>query len=123
MSFWTRWLRLVILGPKLAKQIPAFRTVKRRRPSPMTLEYFEERVLPSAVVWTDKPAYAPGETAVIKGAGYQPGEAVALQLTRSDGALYSAAPVTDGGAGDLDGVADGNLTTRWTLPGDSPGFT
>jgi predicted RNA-binding protein len=78
----------------------------------------EERLLLSAVVSTDKSDYAPNSTAVITGSGFSAGETVALQVARTDGSNssdpdYRPWYVTDGGAGDLDGKADGHIETTW----------
>ncbi len=102
------------------------------------LESLEPRVLLSASVFTDKPDYAPGETAIISGQGYQPGETVELQVlhieagpdeefgTADDtlgdntGSGHDPWFVTDGAAGDLDGAEDGNILTEWYVdPDDS----
>ena len=101
-------------------------------------ESLEPRVLLSANVWTDKLDYAPGETAIVMGTGYQTGEAVELQVLHigagadgefgtdddtlgdNTGSGHEPWYVTDGGLGDLDGVADGNIQTEWYVnPDDS----
>jgi hypothetical protein len=116
---WTRWLNA--LASSLSRKSGARRTQKQaskpHRSHRMTVEHLEDRVVPSTSVWTDKPDYAPGSTAVINGSGFQVGEAVHLEVLRSDGVAEGGPDnpwtVTDGGAGDLDGVADGNFTTSW----------
>src|SRR5262245_16036961 len=90
----------------------------RRRIAPRPrLDLLEDRLAPSASLWTDKLDYAPGETAFINGSGYAIGESVRLEVTRSDGTLQGSPDnpwtIVDGGAGDLDGVADGNFQTTW----------
>src|SRR5439155_23976904 len=65
MSFWTRWHRLITLGPKLAKRVRMPKASRRPANRPMTLEFLEARLVPSASVWTDKTDYAPGMTAII----------------------------------------------------------
>src|SRR5262249_9846800 len=98
-----------------------------------TLESLETRALPSATLWTDKPDYAPGTTAIINGAGFQVGETVQLQITNIAGLPNPTPPrapwdVTDGYTGpafqdaagiwhlpDLDGKVDGNIQTSWTM--------
>src|SRR5262245_15935855 len=81
------------------------------------LEFLESRLAPSATVVTDKPDYAPGSTAIITASGFQPGETVQLQVLHTDGLpntdsngnyLDGHAPwsVTDGGAGDRDGLVN-----------------
>jgi Putative Ig domain/Matrixin/RTX calcium-binding nonapeptide repeat (4 copies) len=87
----------------------------------LILEQLEDRTLlstaPASLV-TDKPDYAPGETAVLSGSGFQVGEAINLVVVRTDG-IPDYPPenqpwqVVDGGAGDLDGVVDGNFQTTW----------
>jgi Concanavalin A-like lectin/glucanases superfamily/PKD domain/Matrixin len=96
-----------------------------RRSLPLSLEQLESRVLPSVTVSTSKPHYAPGETAVITASGFQVGEAVEFQVRHTDGssdagAAYQPWQVIDGGAGDEDGVADGNITTHWDVSPSEP---
>ena len=50
MSFWTRWLRLINLGPILAKRIPAPKTAKRPWARRLRVLQFEERILPSVTL-------------------------------------------------------------------------
>jgi hypothetical protein len=75
----------------------------------------------SATVQTDRPDYAPGEMAVITGAGFQAGETVTLQVVHIDG-------TPEGGAGhdpwDWIADADGGISTGWLVdPDDSEGST
>jgi len=63
------------------------------------LEQLESRLVPS-VLLTNKAAYAPGETAVFTGNGYQAGETVDLSRPAAT-AQPMRLSVTDGG-GDLD---------------------
>ncbi|HBL62348.1 MAG TPA: hypothetical protein DDZ80_29325, partial [Cyanobacteria bacterium UBA8803] len=90
-------------------------------------------------VSTDKPDYAPGETAIITGRGFAIGSTiqVALQDDPNDPGddgitnIYTPFSITDGVqikdvngnviGGDLDGVADGNFTTTWLVPPDPDG--
>src|SRR5207248_1144765 len=79
----------------------------------------------AATVTTDQTDYLPGATAYITGSGFSPGETVKCQVLHADGTFDNTtsgahAPwyVTDGGAGDLDGVADGNIQTSWLVPAD-----
>ena len=51
------------------------------------VEQLESRLVPSAVVLTDKSDYAPGSTAVITGSGFQVSESVHLEVLRSDGTM------------------------------------
>ena len=69
-----------------------------------------------AVVQTDKYDYQPGETAVISGAGFRPGELVRVQVEHSNG--------LNDGAGHLPFAAsagdDGRFTATWFVdPDDS----
>jgi Ca2+-binding RTX toxin-like protein len=78
----------------------------------------EELVLPSAAVVTDRPDYALGQSAMITASGFAAGEAVRFQVLHTDGTPNTSADnapwtVTDGGAGDLDGVANGTIQTSW----------
>ena len=73
------------------------------------------------VVYTDKPNYFPGETALITGSRFSPGEVVTLQVRHAD-------DTAEGGAGHQPWsvVADsfGNFTTSWFVdPDDSAGST
>jgi hypothetical protein len=97
------------------------------------LEPLENRRLLTAIVTTDKLDYAPGETVHIAGAEFQAGEAVQLQVLRTDG-VADGPPgnvpwlVQDGdnsftgpredGQGrvwypDLDGTINGSFETGW----------
>ena len=92
------------------------------------LEPLEQRTLLSATLWTDKLDYLPGDTAGIYASGFQAGATVQFQVLHQDGLTGGAGHdpwlVTDGGAGDLDGVADGNIHTSWYVnPDDSAGET
>ncbi len=73
------------------------------------------------VVYTDRPNYFPGETALITGSGFSPGEVVTLQVRHAD-------DTAEGGTGHepWSVVADsfGNFTTSWFVdPDDSAGST
>lgn len=88
-----------------------------------SFEQLEARVTPSTIL-TDKPVYAPTETATIQLGGFQAGETVVFQIFRTDGdtGLMHASPIwlaVDGGAGDADGVANGQLTVHYTFPADA----
>src|SRR5581483_12270175 len=60
---------------------------RKRGPPPhrLSVEQLEERVVPSANVWTDRLDYSPGDMAVITGNGFQMGETVELQVLHIDG--------------------------------------
>ncbi len=92
------------------------------------LEGLEDRALLATVV-TDKPDYAPSETALITASGYQPGETVKFQVLHIDGTPntgngHDPWNVQDGSAADLDGQVNGNISTSWFIdPDDSLGAT
>jgi hypothetical protein len=135
MSFWTRWLRLMTFGPQLAKRVSFLSDPKRRPTCKMRLERLEDRTLLSASVWTDKPDYAPGSTALINGSDFQVGEVVQFQVLRTDGVQDGppgnlpwyvqdgdnsfVGPRTDAQGNlwypDLDGTVDGNFQTTWNV--------
>jgi hypothetical protein len=78
-----------------------------------------------ATVTTDLDDYLPGATAIITGENFEPGETIELQVLHTDGIPNTGGghdpwQVTDGGAGDLDGVVDGDFETTWYVnPDDS----
>ena len=92
-------------------------------------------------VTTDQNDYAPGSTALITASGFAAGSTVKIEvdhatapgadgvwgtaddvLDTSTGAGHDPWYVTDGGAGDLDGQANGSVTTSWYVdPDDSAG--
>jgi protocatechuate 3,4-dioxygenase beta subunit len=78
-----------------------------------------------AALTTDLDDYPPGATAIITGENFDPGETIELQVLHTDdipntGGGHDPWQVTDGGAGDLDGVVDGNFQTTWYVnPDDS----
>ncbi|HEY9619684.1 MAG TPA: hypothetical protein V6C78_04905 [Crinalium sp.] len=94
------------------------------------------------LVQTDLLDYAPGSTATITASRFAVGETVEFQVIHLDPGLdqqYGTADdvsgdnsgqghlpwsITDGGAGDLDGVANGRIVTQWYVnPDDSAGAT
>ncbi|WP_242015370.1 DUF5801 repeats-in-toxin domain-containing protein [Pseudomonas nitroreducens] len=95
----------------------------------------------SPSVTTDQNDYAPGSTAIITASGFTAGSTVKIEvdhatnpgadgvwgtaddvLNTSAGAGHEPWYVTDGGAGDLDGQANGSVTTSWYVdPDDSAG--
>jgi len=96
----------------------------------------------AALVQTDLLDYAPGATATITASNFSVGETVEFQVIHLDpgnDGRYGTADdvagdnsgqghlpwfVTDGGVGDLDGLANGTLVTRWYVnPDDSAGAT
>src|SRR5262245_14336646 len=94
---------------------------KEDRRNFLRIEALEPRQLLAAEVWTDQLDYSPGQTAIISGSGFPVGGMIHLEVTRADGTPEGTPDnpwniidgVTDGGVGDLDGVADGNFTTQW----------
>ncbi|MEH2568857.1 beta strand repeat-containing protein [Bradyrhizobium sp. AZCC 2289] len=75
-------------------------------------------------VTTDLPDYAPGSTAAFT-ASVGVGDTVTFNVTDVAGTAVSGtnAPwtITDGGVGDLDGVANGVIQTSWTVGQDAAG--
>ena len=75
-------------------------------------------------VTTDKLDYAPGETALFTVTGVTEGGAVTFDLADDpddpgddgDADIYPSFTIVDGGALDLDGVADGSITAAWLVP-------
>jgi hypothetical protein len=93
--------------------------------SDLTKNLSKEITADIASVTTDLNDYPPGSTAIITGENFNPGETVELQVLHTDdipntGGGHEPWQVTDGGAGDLDGVVDGNFETTWYVnPDDS----
>src|SRR5262245_27612795 len=132
---WTRWLNALAsaLSPKSGARRTRKQASNPRRSRRMAVEQLESRLVPSAVVWTDKPDYSPGSTAIMAGSGFQVGETVQLQVLRTDGVPDYAEgnvpwQVKDGDTSfidpykdsdgiwhypDLDGQVDGNFQTTW----------
>jgi hypothetical protein len=77
-------------------------------------------------VTTDQADYTPGSTATFAVAGINPGGSVAFQIADLPGSpgangiadVYAPFRVTDGGAGDLDGRANGAVVATWQVPAD-----
>ncbi|HEY1379352.1 MAG TPA: LamG-like jellyroll fold domain-containing protein, partial [Gemmataceae bacterium] len=93
---------------------------------PLRLERLEDLALPSATVFTDHADYGPGQTALITASGFQVGETVRLNVDITappPGLSFDPWFVTDGGPGDLDGVADGSIQTSWLVDGQAAGAT
>jgi hypothetical protein len=71
------------------------------------------------VVFTDRPNYFPGETALITGLGFWPGEVVTLQVVHTDGTANDGGGHLPWNVG-TDGL--GNFNTSWFVdPDDSAG--
>jgi len=76
-------------------------------------------------VTTDQEDYSPGDTAIITATDFNIGETVEFQVLHIGGKPNTGNghlpwQVTDGGVNDLDGIADGNITTTWYVdPDDS----
>ncbi|HEY9610683.1 SdrD B-like domain-containing protein, partial [Allocoleopsis sp.] len=94
---------------------------------PNPLEF--ESLLPeeNLSVKTDQLDYAPGSTATFTVTGVGEGETVQFDIVETvagdDGVLNTYQPftVTDGGTGDLDGLANGEIVTAWLVPADPDG--
>src|SRR6516164_3612287 len=114
MSFFSSWSKLVTFGPRLARRL-GFRRSSPKPRRRLYLEPLESRIVPSAILTTDKTAYAPTDPAVFTGSGFQAGETVDLSVVRSDGTNYAPWTVADD--------ANGNFQTNWTIPSDAPGYT
>src|SRR5262245_19595389 len=98
-----------------APQVKSWASLWRRR---VQLEPLESRTMLTATVATEKDDYAPGETALISGSGFQIGETIELTVLHTDetpntGPGHEPWYVVDGGEGDLDGVANGKFQTTW----------
>src|SRR6185369_4165237 len=85
------------------------------------IELLESRVMFRAeTLTTDKLDYSPGNIAILTASNLQVGETVQFHVT-SETAGPGQDPwvvsdgITDGGIGDLDGVADGSITTSWQV--------
>src|SRR5207237_1035559 len=65
--------------------------------------------------------YVPGQDAQIYSGGFRPGETVDFAVSNlTNGNSYTPPwSVTDGGQGDLDGVADGHIHTTWNVVQDA----
>ncbi|MFQ6538239.1 MULTISPECIES: beta strand repeat-containing protein [Aphanothece] len=80
-------------------------------------------------VSTDKADYKPGEEVTITASGFSSGATVQFSLADDpadpgadgDADDYGSFLVTDGGAGDLDGMVNGTVVTSWTVPSDDDG--
>jgi hypothetical protein len=80
-------------------------------------------------VATDRPDYAPGETAKITASDFAVGSTIEFAIADDpnrpgddgDADVYPPFSITDGGAGDLDGVANGEVITDWFVPTDDNG--
>src|SRR5262249_43808794 len=70
--------------------------------------FLEDRVVPAAYVYTDSAAYAPLDTAYIKGGEFGASETVQLQIVRTDDGTVQ---------GNLQATtdADGNFQASWTV--------
>ncbi|MFO0076735.1 MAG: hypothetical protein ACK531_10725, partial [Cyanobacteriota bacterium] len=88
---------------------------------------WQELLAPSVI--TDKLDYRPGETAMITASGFRPGETITFSIADDpqdpgddgDADLYQPFSVKDGGAGELDGKAHGQVVTTWFVPTDDDG--
>jgi hypothetical protein len=119
---WRSWRRSSQpSGPRRRQRRTAGASDSRAR---LLLEALEERVTPSAWLTADRSNYTAGATAVLDAGGFQPGATVQFQVEHTDGSSqYQAWSVSDGGAGDLDGVSDGHVQTTWTVSPAEPAGT
>ena len=77
-------------------------------------------------VTTDKADYAPGSVATFVVTGVKVGSSTFFQVADLPSApgldgvadVYAPFQVLDGGAGDLDGLANGTVTAQWQVPSD-----
>ena len=77
-------------------------------------------------VATDEADYAPGSTATFTAIGVEPGSSVTFQIADNPSTpgvngiadIYAPFSVTDGGAGDADGLANGVVIAHWQVPAD-----
>ena len=75
-------------------------------------------------VTTDKADYTPGSTAIFTVTGATIGGSVTFNVADQagdpgddgDADVYAALTIVDGGAGDLDGVANGTILANWQVP-------
>ena len=80
-------------------------------------------------VSTDKADYAPGETVKITAGGFAKDSTIQFEIKDDpndpgdDGEadVYKPFSITDGGAGDLDGIANGQVLAAWGVPTDNNG--
>ena len=91
---------------------------RKRRPARrrIVLEALEDRTLLSVLVATDQTDYAPGSTAIISGGGYQPGDAITLQVVHTDG-NPDVSPANDPWTVTADD--SGNISSSWYVDPDS----
>jgi hypothetical protein len=80
-------------------------------------------------VTTDKSDYMPGETVTITAKDFALGSVLEFQIADwatdpgddGDADLYAPFSVMDGGAGDLDGLVNGQVVVNWRVPTDNNG--
>lgn len=130
MDSWTCLLRKVASRLRYSNDALKKKRARTRRSAPGALhcESLESRLLLSAWVATDQVDYSPGETAIITGSGFAPGETVQLQVAHTDGShatdsAHQSWFVQDGSAADLDGLTDGNIQTTWYVGAGERGAT
>ena len=93
----------------------------KRRPARqrIVLEALEDRTLLSVWVATDQTDYAPGSTAIISGGGFQPDDAITLQVVHTDG-NPNVSPANDPWTVTADD--SGNVASTWYVdPASSAG--
>jgi hypothetical protein len=117
-----RWLLAwysYVAGSSCRSRRPRASFLRSRLKTRLAFEQLEARVALSSLVSPNETAYAPGETALFALRGFQKGETVDVQVLHTDGTPFTGSgliSVRDGGAGDLDGVVNGNLLVSYVLP-------
>src|SRR5262245_39073702 len=141
LPFWLRSLARTLGSRTLSSCRRRREGAPRRRTAfRCAVEQLEDRLVPSALVTTDRSDYPPSSTAIFTawndanaGTNFLVGETVRFHIDRTDGVPVSAPPaiqdwnVTDGVGGftphqdangvwcfpDTDGAVDGNIATTW----------
>src|SRR5262245_37819044 len=111
---WTNWRRPQGLGSNLAKRVSRTPFTKRRACPRLSVEQLEGRVVPSATLWTNRSDYQFGDVAVIGGSGFQPLEAVQLQVLHAAGTAGSNSDAQNQ-PWQVTADANGNLTATWDV--------
>ena len=99
-------LRRHFLKPKMTARV---RPEKRRKR--LLIEELGDRIVPASL-YVNPLDVAPGAIATFTGTEFATGENVTVSLVADNG-VSEFFVVTDGGLGDLDGLADGNFTYEW----------
>src|SRR5260221_2566320 len=86
----------------------------------LTVFFFSPENTVAQIVQTDKPDYVPGNTAIIAGNGFSPGESIKLQVLRID-TDENSGPEHDPWIVHAD--ANGNVQADWCVTDDELGTT